>query len=605
MIPVLASAYLKSWEVFVKKFYFVPFCFMVLALISLVGCFGGGDGDSYNYAASPANNPAPAPVPGAKVLPNANLNLPEVQVQQAVVESIKTLENSFRLNVAPQTDLRAAALPSGIPGFSGTQPLNLQVMMNYLLASLPTGGNINDGVFIDSTNANAWSYQVATYTESTKTLEIAKIQTYPEFVGNVWQQKKVLKNTQKFIGCEATVASGFLSSFKALAGTTFENKDYDKNGNVSETVTIKLLSGAQFELTQTLTDGNDTFVPWMTGSVYGYIIKATGKEKTTVTFTGPANFEVTLNNVDGTNANGKVTLSGLSGSYAIEGNFQVRQQAMKSGETVTVDANSIEFKEWIDGDIHTNQFAFANNQLTFGFSANYINEKISLENGQIIMNNITKKPAQANKADADYSFSNGTGSMLVKYSGSDYAKYGYIYSLAISMKNLAFDIDNPDNAGEGSVIEINKTNSDNSVNKLTYKIVDGKPVLQPGENTFAGGSEKVTVDEAKGETKVEGKVNVAAKADANEDETLKIEFASVKKSTGLIEVRVVVTLGTVKKTMYFTRKTDKSIDDGQVFDGEVAEKTGTTFATFAVATNGNGTLTLTSDSTNHTFTVEN
>lgn len=57
--------------------------------------------------------------------------------------------------------------------------------------------------------------------------------------------------------------------------------------------------------------------------------------------------------------------------------------------------------------------------------------------------------------------------------------------------------------------------------------------------------------------------------------------------------------------MYFTRKTDKSIDDGQVFDGEVAEKTGTTFAIFAVATNGNGTLTLTSDSTNHTFTVEN
>lgn len=574
-----------------KKFYSISFCFLMVALLSLVGCGGGGGDSDYNYVAPTTNNPAPAPVPTAKVVPNANLALPEVQVQQAVVESIKTLENSFRLNVAPQTELRAATLPSGVPGFTGTQAMNLQNMMSYLLAALPTGGNIDSGVLIDQTNANAHNYQVATYTASTKTLEIARINSYMEYSDFQWLEKKYVANTHKFTGCEATVTNGFLSSFKAIPGTVFEVKDFDKNGNLIQTATFKLVSGAEFALSQTMTDGNDTFVPWQEGSAFGYIIKATGTEKVKISFTGPANFEVTLSNADGTSGNGTVSLTGMTGTYEINSNIQVRQSAIKNGDTVTPVANTFEYKEWLDGETHDNKLAFANNQLTLGFSANYTNEKISLENCQIVMNNITKKAAVANKADADYSFSGGTGSMLVKYTGTDYAKFGYIYSLAVTMTNLAFDIDNPNNAGNGTVIEIKKTNTDNSVNTLTYKIVDSKPVLQPSENNFAGGSETVKVDEAKGETTVEGKVNVAAKADATESETLKIEFSSVKKTTGEIRVRVIITLGTAKKTMYFTRKTTKAIDDGHIYDGEVDADSGTTFGTFTVSTNGTGVFT--------------
>ncbi len=192
-----------------------------------------------------------------------------------------------------------------------------------------------------------------------------------------------------------------------------------------------------------------------------------------------------------------------------------------------------------------------------------------------------------------YSFNNGTVSLLVKYSGKDYQKYGYIYSLAVSATGFSFDPANEAAAGKGAVIEITRTNSDNTVSKLTYKIDEnGKPVLQPSTSNFAGGSEKITVDETTKTTSVEGTVTVANSSDAPADAQLKIAYQSKKDTVNnTIRVRATVKVGAARaRTIFFTRQNTGNVNDGNVYEDEIASESGTAAANFTV-TGETGTYT--------------
>ncbi len=579
--------------------------FLVLALVvsslATVGCslFGGDSDSSY----SPVNNvlnPNPESVPAAKVVQNLVVASPTAQVQQAVTESLKTLVSEVR--ISERQTLRASAVPSGVPGFSGNQATNINWLLGNLLAALPNGGNISNGVLVESTDPNNWRYQIATYTASTKTLEVADISYMLDHSTTPPTTSKYVKQTIEITNCDATVTGGSLTKLVIGNGATVKTRFFNQDGSLNGALNISVNGGVSVEMANSITASTD-FVPMSTygNTSYGFLKSFAGKETMKLTFSGSATFNVVFE--EGTNkANGSITISNLTGSYTITEDIGIGVSASKNGSDAPVAfPNASERKEYFGNETHTNNMVFAGNAFQFGFNVNWENNGIVLENGLIQIRNIVKKAAQAGEPDANYAFSDGSASMLVRYTGKDYEKYGYIYSLSFAISGLAFDPTSDAEPAEGAIANITRTNSDNTQTKMTYKIVDGKPVLQPGDVAFAGGSEKITVDE-NNNTVVSGTVTVAATTDAPAEAKMEIGYESKKDpQTQNIRVRARVRVGARTRTMFFTRKTDKSIDDGKVYDGEKESDSNDATDTFTVGSNGNGSATV--DGKTENFTV--
>lgn len=566
--------------------------FLVLALVvsslATVGCsLFGGDSDSYFSPVNNGLNPNPESVPAAKVVQNLVVASPTAQVQQAVTESLKTLVNEVRLS--ERQTLRASAVPSGVPGFSGSQATNINWLLGNLLAALPNGGNISNGVLVESTDPNSWSYQIATYTASTKTLEVADIGYM--FDNNT--SVKTVKKTTEITNCDATVTEGSLTKLVIGNGATVKTRFFNADGSLNGALTISVNGGLSIEMSNSLNASNEFVVFGTSGDMsYGFLKSFSGKEATKLTFSSSVTFNVAFE--EGANkANGSITISNLTGSYTMAEDIGIGTHANKTGTGApVVGPHSIVMKEYFGNETHTNNLVFAGNAFQFGFNVNWENNGVVIENGLIQIRNIVKKAAQEGEPDANYAFSGGSASMLVRYTGKDYEKYGYIYSLKFDISGLAFDPTSSAEPGEGAIANITRTNSDNTQSQMTYKIVGGKPVLQPGQVAFAGGSEKITVD-AENNTTVSGTVTVASTADAPAEAKMEIGYESKRDAvTQDIKVKARVKVGAKTRTMFFTRKADKSIGDGKVYDGEKESDTNDATDTFTVDANGNGSATV-------------
>lgn len=579
--------------------------FLVLALVvsslATVGCslFGGDSDSSY----SPVNNvlnPNPESVPAAKVVQNLVVTSPTAQVQQAVTESLKTLVSEVR--ISERQTLRASAVPSGVPGFSGNQATNINWLLGNLLAALPNGGNISNGVLIESADPNSWSYQVATYTASTRTLEVTDVGYMLNDDAVLPPGVKTIRKITEITNCDATVNDGSLTKLVIGNGTTVKTRFFNGNGSLNGTLTISVNGGVSVEMANSLTASTDFVTRSTSGNTsYGLLKSFVGKETMKLTFSSAVTFNVVFE--EGTNkANGSITISNLTGSYTMTEDIVIGRSAFKNGSDAPVAfPSATERKEYFGNQTHTNNLVFAGNAFQFGFNVNWENNGIVLENGLIQIRNIVKKAAKAGEPDANYAFSDGSASMLVRYTGKDYEKYGYIYSLSFAISGLAFDPTSDAEPAEGAIANITRTNSDNTQTKMTYKIVNGKPVLQPGDVAFAGGSEKITVDE-NNNTVVSGTVTVAATTDAPTEAKMEIGYESKKDpETQNIRVRARVRVGARTRTMFFTRKTDKSIYDGKVYDGEKETDTNDATDKFTVDSNGDGRATV--DGTTENFTV--
>lgn len=580
--------------------------FLVLALVvsslATVGCslFGGDSDSSY----SPVNNvlnPNPESVPAAKVVQNLVVASPTAQVQQAVTESLKTLVSEVR--ISERQTLRASAVPSGVPGFSGNQATNINWLLGNLLAALPNGGNISNGVLVESTDPNRWAYQVATYTASTKTLEVTDVGYMLNNDAVPPTSVKTIRKITEITNCDATVTDGSLTKLLIGNGATVKTRFFNGNGSLNGTLTISVNGGLSIEIANSFSASNEFVVLNTFGETsFGFLKSFAGKETTKMTFSSAVTFNVIFEEA-ANKANGSITISNLTGSYTMTEDIGIGTHASKNGTSEPVTVHGIVMKEYFGNETHTNNLVFAGNAFQFGFNVNWESSGIVLENGLIQIRNIVEKAAQAGEPDANYAFSDGSASMLVRYTGKDYEKYGYIYSLSFAISGLAFDPTSDAEPAEGAIANITRTNSDNTQTKMTYKIVDGKPVLQPGDVAFAGGSEKITVDE-KNNTVVSGTVTVAATTDAPAEAKMEIGYESKKDpATQNIRVRARVRVGARTRTMFFTCKTDKSIDDGKVYDGEKESDSNSNDATgtFKVGSNGNGSATV--DGKPEDFTV--
>jgi len=573
--------------------------FLVLALVvsslATVGCslFGGDSDSSY----SPVNNvlnPNPESVPAAKVVQNLVVASPTAQVQQAVTESLKTLVSEVR--ISERQTLRASAVPSGVPGFSGNQATNINWLLGNLLAVLPNGGNISNGVLIESADPNSWSYQVATYTASTRTLEVTDVGYMLNDDAVLPPGVKTIRKITEITNCDATVNDGSLTKLVIGNGTTVKTRFFNGNGSLNGTLTISVNGGVSVEMANSLTASTDFVTRSTSGNTsYGLLKSFVGKETMKLTFSSAVTFNVVFE--EGTNkANGSITISNLTGSYTMTEDIVIGRSAFKNGSDAPVAfLGATERKEYFGNETHANNLVFAGNAFQFGFNVNWENNGIVLENGLIQIRNIVKKAAKAGEPDANYAFSDGSASMLVRYTGKDYEKYGYIYSLSFAISGLAFDPTSDAEPAEGAIANITRTNSDNTQTKMTYKIVNGKPVLQPGDVAFAGGSEKITVDE-NNNTVVSGTVTVAATTDAPAEAKMEIGYESKRDAvTQDIKVKARVKVGAKTRTMFFTRKADKKIGDGNVYDGEKESDTKDATYTFTVDANGNGTASFVGD----------
>jgi len=524
------------------------------------------------------------PIPATRYL-DVDVTQPVTQTELAVSESLKTLVQGYRVSLQPS--LRASDAPAGVPVLGSNEAINLNWLMGNLLAALPTGGNINNGVLIDSGDINNYKYQVATYTAENKTLEVSLVKTsYAS-----WQATpvKYLAQTIKISNCDATVTNGILEKLTLKPGVVVETKDYDQSGTLVSTVKITLQSGVEIELSTNLS-ADTAYVALFTSGTwsYGLVKSLSGTETMKVNFTGPAVFDVSA--IGSETITGSISLSNITGSYSLTSNVAIGKRATKSGDSEpVVNPDAPVIKEYLSGDTHSNSLAFANNSLNLLVNASWNNGDVTLENGVIEIKNLDKQAATAGEADANYSLSGSTANMLVRYNGSNYAQYGYIYSLQFQISNMSFDPANPDAAGNGASIVVTKTNSDRSVDTLSYVIQNQMPVLQPGSSNFAGGNEKITV--ANGVTKVEGSIVIARSSTAPESERLQMTYTSSKDQAGVINTRVVLRQGSHVRTMFFTRQTTRNVA-GKLYEGELASESGSETGSFSVDAYGAGVLSL-------------
>jgi len=535
--------------------------------------------------ATPVPTDEGTPVPATRIL-DVDVTQPNTQVEVAVSESLKTLVESFRTSVRPSVS--ASVVPAGVPGLGSNDAVNINWLMGNLLAALPTGGNISNGVMIDSTDNQGRSYQVATYTGSTlEVTSVGVIANYSTFPPTFTQY---VKQTTKISGCAATVdANGILSQLSIEAGSKVETTSYKDDGSPEGSIEITMQSGVKIEMSNNLTADTGFYVFNTFGDTsWGLIKSLSGTEVLKVTFTGRARFDVTVKEAANTTT-GTITMDNLTGSYTVSSAIIIGVDGSKVGAAAPVANVGAQIrKEWPNTpETHTNALVFAGNTFNFGFSVNWNNGDITLENGLIELKNLTKQPPAAGEtSDANYSFSDAAASMLVKYNGTDFAKYGYISSLKFTISNMSFNPATPDAAGNGTVISIDKTNSDRTIDKLSYIIEAQKPVLQTGSDSkFAGGNEKVTV--SGGVTTIEGAVVVARTAAAAEKLTL--NYTSQKQVNGSINAKVIVTQGASTKTLFFTRQTTRAIS-GNLYEGEQATDSGAAAGTISVTTSGAGTL---------------
>lgn len=542
----------------------------ILATLTCTGC--GGGGGSSNYYAPPVDDSVPTVVTKST---NEDISTADTQVKLAVNEAIATVNLT-----AMRADVRASEAPAFVPGMGDNNTLlNPSKMMSLLAVALPTGGNVNGGFGLENDNTK----QVATYTAATKILEVTNIATDYTFNGTNWVTTDYVRTVAKFTGVDATVTDNMLVDATIDAGDTLELKEYDKAGNLISTTLITIKSGLTAISEYAMETLNaPVFVPtftWASGA-YGQNRYKVGTETTEITFTSPFKIEVSLTE-EGRTSTGSIEFTGMTGKYTLEESVSIYKYAHKpTGGVVTESSDVLYHKGHFGESKGTNALVFANNQLQLAIAANWANEGVIIDSFSLTL---PMQTATTNFAHGmNYKVAGATGEMQARYTGEDAEKYGYIKSLLVTLSSINYD-PTKDMVDDGALFTVKKTDINDAVTTLEYKMVGGEPVLQSGK-----GNEVIEVDE-NNNVVVKGDVQYTKTGEAN---SLKISYERTKTQSGTITARVEVTFGTTTMTLFFTLNEDKSVNDGKIFEGIIETAGTTTFGTFIRTAAGTVTVTL-------------
>lgn len=405
---------------------------------------------------------------------------PATQVRCAI-ESILNLANigmpsRITGSVAPSTSA-VPAVPALTPILGSNQAIDIKGLRNLLMASLSGGTPATEGPIADLSSPTS----SISYTSNSVEI-IDKRVSWVYGTGFVTQNIK----RQLMEGVEVTASNGIVSQIKFNANSKFTTEKLNPTtGAVENRVIFQVTSGLSGTSSYQKEAAEGFYELYSTTAGVAYTHK--GSQKLEATISGTIVADVTVNDlVNDVTAGGRVTLSGVSGTISESRPFYYGKLGWKQGETFNpVTQNDFFFTAKVVND----SLAFSGNALSIGVTAESTAKDVYLKQLSLNLTGISKIPT-GEYAD-EYKIGGISGTVLASYNGTSYKDYGYIKQLEITIANASFDPTVTQQVPDGATITLKKTNSDNTVDTLTYTMTNGKPVLG-GSTNFQGGDTTVT-----------------------------------------------------------------------------------------------------------------
>ena len=407
---------------------------------------------------------------------------PATQVRCAI-ESILNLANiglptRITGSVAPTTSA-APAVPALTPILGSNQAIDIKGLRNLLMASLPGGTAATEGP-IDDLGSPASSIS---YTSNS-------VEIIDKRVSWVYGTGFVTQNIERQLieGVEVTASNGVISQINFNANSKFTTEKLNPTtGAVENRVIFQIVSGISGTASYQKAASEGFFTLY--SATYGVAYTHKGSQKLEATISGTIVVDVAVNDiVNDVTAGGRMTLSGASGAMSETRPFYYGRLGWKQGETF----NPVTQNEFFFSDAEeekSDSIAFSGNALSISVTAESTAKDVYLKQLSLNLTGISK--ITTGEYEGEYKIGNISGTVVASYNGTSYKDYGYIKQLEITIANASFDPSATQQVPDGATVTLKKTNSDNTVDTLTYTMTNGKPVLG-GSTNFQGGDATVT-----------------------------------------------------------------------------------------------------------------
>ena len=406
---------------------------------------------------------------------------PATQVRCAI-ESILNLANiGLPTRITGSVAPTSPAVPALTPILGSNQAIDIKGLRNLLMASLSGGTSATEGPIADLSSPTS---SISFTSNSVEIID--KRVSYIPSSGFVTQNI----NRQLMEGVEVTASNGVISQIKFNTNSKFTTEKLNPaTGVVENRAIFQIVSGISGTASYQKEASEGFFALY--GPSYGVAYTHKGSQKMEATISGTIIVDVTVNDlVNDVTAGGRVTLSGASGAMSETHPFYYGRLGSKNGETFTPNPSTSNDFFFSDGEEEkSDSLAFSGNALSISVTAESTAKDVYLKQLSLNLTGISKIPT-GEYAD-EYKIGGISGTVLASYNGTSYKDYGYIKQLEITIANASFDPSATQQVPDGATVTLKKTNSDNTVDTLTYTMTNGKPVLG-GSTKFQGGDATVT-----------------------------------------------------------------------------------------------------------------
>jgi hypothetical protein len=537
-------------------------------------------------------NPEPVEVPVQRTVAEP-LNTHVSQVKVAVKESLTTALDGFR------TSLRASSVnpvPSSVPLLGEGNQINIGAMLQILPEILPGGSSATDMPGTNKLAENGTQTFIIEYTPSSIKYKKINVKTFYDFTSYPYivtiATSAISLVTFTGINVEAATSYNregeidgkYISRVTGDTGWQMTLEELDPETEVLQRkFTVAPENGFQFDISQTREYEIGTYTTSLWGTFIDYYAVST--QTIDVSFQGNEKFNVLLEEPGKSNSNFWLSLEGLNGHFTSNQTLYLGKQGWGNGFMAYLDP--VEGKNYID--VNSENLlevpTFVNNQLTIKAGGNYVSEGVELQSLQLTLPNIARTSNTEAYHLVDYTFSGASGNVSLKYTGNQPELYGYIYMLQVAISNMNFNSALEYPVSDGTQFVVTKTSTDNTNNVLTYKIINGKAVLQPVTQNFTGGSETISSDGTT--TTIEGGVAVTG----TDDVTVNLNYSTNKTNEGAITVKIDMVVNHATYSMFFSRDALGEITGRFYLTQKTADDNIGLLANFTISKYGMGIMT--------------
>ncbi|MBF0407715.1 MAG: hypothetical protein HQM10_10200 [Candidatus Riflebacteria bacterium] len=422
----------------------------------------------------------------------ATLTYLENQIGKIIESSLSPALSGVPVSYSKRASVADTGLPEIIPVAGGNSAIDINGLTNRLMNAVSGNSAVTGPSFL---NLEDTSYEVS-------------------FSGNTYIVtrnvcgKTLAKTTMTGVAIEGN--GNNIKQFVLSDGSVILIEDYNSDGTaVISKTTMKLLTGLKIQGRHDRIEESgflpgvrpvndyDTFSPSVRG--YKYVARAT--DVIDISVSSPVILEVT-HQKDSFVDQGTLSISGVTGSTSLTNHLYIGNMGYDDTSLI----RPYKMAYIVGTDKESRDFTFGKS-VEFTLRARVPSYDLYLNDMTIIMPNVSKGINAKNEE--VYSFSGGTCNLSADYTGKNFKDYGYIKNLQITIGAFSYDGNN-DKVADGAVARIIKTNSDNTVDRVNYEILNGK-ISVAGDAINSPGSE-ITVGTFAGNAEFKGKVAYSDKA---------------------------------------------------------------------------------------------